>query len=328
MYLSGSLVPQLAEAMQAEEFLAQASVVLLLLGSAVLVYRSFRARYLLTWILGWLAYLLHKFAAAESVGSPGALAVSVAFYVLAITLFAFSVFYYTDRRSPQVPLGGFALLTLAVSEVYALGFPHSRFLPLLLAVMYAAIRATAAIHMALFSRGRRGVGPLLLVTSLLFLHMHQPGTSDVIAGFDIALELLLGIGMVVIVLDDSYERVRRLRVLSAMTTAIAEAQDFMPIVGTALRELKGLIPARGAWFRALDADQLVLIDSLGLSDGYIRSRRSISLTESFTGRTVRKGSPSVVRVQEMDTTTQGQLAAEGYEHVLMIPLLGKKTVIG
>ncbi|HYX69388.1 MAG TPA: GAF domain-containing protein, partial [Terriglobales bacterium] len=329
MHLTGLFIPQLAEALQAEELLAQASAALLLLGGAVLIYRSFRARYLLTWILGWLAYLLHKFAAAESVGSPAVRALSVGFYVLAITLFAFSVFYYTDRRSRLVPLAGFALLTLAVSLVYVLGFPHSRILPFLLMGMYAAIRAAGAIHMALFTRGRRAIGPLLLVISLLFLHMHEAGSSDMVAGSDIALELLLGIGMVVIVLDDSYERVRRLRVLSAVTTAIAEAQDFMPIVGTALKELKGLIPAaRGAWFRALDSDQLVLIDSLGLSDDYVRARRSVSLMESASGRNVRSGRPTVARVADMDATSRQRLQAEGYEHLLMIPLLGKKTVIG
>ena len=328
MFQPVSFSPQLVQALQAEEFLAQASAVLLLLGSAVLVYRSFRARYLLTWILGWLAYLLHKFAAAESVGHPAAHAFSAGFYVLAITLFTLSVFYYTDRRSPLVPLGGFALITLGLSLVYVLGFPHSRLLPPLLTMMYAAIRATGAIHMALFSRGRRAVGPLLLVISLLLLHMHDPGSSDVVAGFDIALELLLGISMLVIVLDDSYERVRRLRVLSAVTTAIAEAQDFMPIVATALKELKGLIPARGAWFRVLDSDQLVLIDSLGLSDDYARARRSLPVVESFSGRTLRSGTPAPVRIGEMDAPTRDQLKAEGFEHVLMIPLQGKKTMIG
>ncbi|HVP43205.1 MAG TPA: GAF domain-containing protein [Terriglobales bacterium] len=325
MYLPGS--PQLAQALQAEELLAQASAVLLLLGIGVLVYRSFRTRYLLTWILGWLAYLLHKFVAAQS-GEAWARATSVGFYVLAITLFASSVFFYTDRRSPLAPLGGFALLTLAVSLVHVLAFPHSHLLPVLLMLMYAAIRATGAIHLALFSPGRRAVGPILLVIGLLFLHMHQPGGSNVVAGFDIALELLLAVGMAVIVVDDSYERLQRLRVLGAMTTAIAEAQDFMPIVRTALQELKGLIPARAAWYRALDADQLVLVDAIGLSEGYVRARRTISLTDSFTGRAVRKGTPSVVRVSEMDTDLGAGLQTEGFEHVLMIPLLGKKTVIG
>jgi PAS domain S-box-containing protein len=324
----GFFISQFGGTLQAQEFLAQASAVLLLLGSAVLVYRSFRARYLLTWILGWLAYLLHKFAAAESAGSPAAHAFSVEFYVIAITLFAASVFYYTDRRAHLVPLGGLALFTSGLSLVYVLGFPHSRVLPIFLTGMYAAIRAAGAIHLALFSRGRRAIGSVLLVISLLFLHMHEPGSSDLVAGFDIALELLLGISMVVIVLDDSYERLRRLRVLSAVTTAIAEAQDFMPIVETALTELKGLIPARGAWFRVLDSDQLVLIKSLGLSDEYGRARRSVPVIDSFSGRTLRTGSPATVRTSEMDPKTCEQLQAEGYEHVLMIPLQGKKTMIG
>ena len=328
MYQPGLLIPQLGETLQAEEFLVQASAVLLLLGGAVLIYRSFRTRYLLTWILGWLAYLLHKFAAAESAGNPLARAFSVEFYVIAITLFAASVFYYTDRRAHLVPLGGLALFTSGLSLVYVLGFPHSRALPIFLTGMYAAIRASGAIHLALFSRGRRAVGPLLLVVSLLFLHMHEPGSSDLVAGFDIALELLLGISMVVIVLDDSYERVRRLRVLSAVTTAIAEAQDFMPIVEVALKELKGLIPAGGAWFRVLDSDQLVLIESLGLSEEYARARRSLPVIDSFSGRTLRSGGPAAVRTAEMDPKTCEQLQAEGYEHVLMIPLQGKKTMIG
>jgi len=328
MFLGCFTAPLLASLFQTEEFLAQGSAVLLLLGSAVLIYRSFRGRYLLTWILGWLAYLVHKFAAAEAVGNPGFHALSAAMYVVAITLFAFSVFYYTDRRSPLLQLGAFSALTLGVSVVWALWFPGSEYLRIALVLMYTAIRAAGAIQLALFSRGRRAVGPLLLVFSLLFLHMHEPGASDLVAGFDVALELLLGIGMVVMVLDDSHERARRLRVLSAVTTAIAEAQDFMPIVHTALKELKGLMTARASWFRMLDSDQLVLVDSLGLSDEYTCTRRSIPVGESFSGRTIQSGSPAMVRTGEVDPETRERLRAEGFNHVLMIPVQGKKTVIG
>ncbi len=328
MPLGCLIASQLDYFLETQEFFARASAVLLLLGGAVLVYRSFRGRYLLTWILGWLAYLVHKFTAGGSIGHPGVHAISVAMYVVAITLFAFSVFYYTDRRSPLLRLGGFSGLTLGLSVVWALWFPGSQVLRILLMLMYGAIRAAGAIHLALFSRGRRAVGPLLLVVSLLFLHMHEPGASDLVAGFDFALELLLGIGMLVMVLDDSHERAQRLRVLSTVATSIAEAQDFMPIVHAAVLELKRLLAARAAWFRMLESDQLVLGDSLGLSDGYIRSRRSVPVGDSFSGRTIQSGAPATVRAEEVDPETRQRLRAEGLDHVLMIPVQGKKTVIG
>ena len=312
----------------AEEFLGQASAVLLLLGSAVLIYRSFRGRYLLTWILGWLAYLVHKFAAAVSLNNPAFHALSAAMYVTAITLFAVSVFYYTGQTSRLRLLVAFSAVTLVLSGVWAFWFPRNTFLWMLLLVMYAVIRGAAAIHLALFTRGRRVVGPILLIVSLVFLHMHEPGSSDVVAGFDIALELLLGIGMVVIVLDDSSERMRRLQVLSAVTTAIAEAREFMPTVHTAMLQVRDLTEAKAAWFRLLESDQLVLMDHVGISEDHVRSFHKVSATDSFSGQAIRTGTPIVIKVDKIDAKTQQRLRHDGYDHVLVIPVQGKNTVIG
>ena len=312
----------------AEEFLGQASAVLLLLGTAILIYRSFRGRYLLTWILGWLAYLVHKFAAAASLGSPPFHALSAAMYVTAVTLFAVSVFYYTGRAAQVRRLLAFASLTLVLSVVWAYWLPAYTRVGVLLVVMYAVIRGAGAIHLALFTRGRPVVGPVLLVVSLLFLHMHEPGTSDVIAGFDIALELLLGIGMLVIVLDDSSERVRRLQVLSAVTTAIAEARELRPTIHTATQQIKDLTGAKGAWFRLLEGDQLVIGDYIGISEDHVRKFHKVSAADSFSGQAIRSGGPLVIEVEHTNPKTKARLQADGYDHVLVIPVQGKNTVIG
>ena len=325
--ISGPSPTVFAALLPAEEFLGQASALLLLLGTAVLIYRSFRNRYLLTWILGWLAYLVHKFAAV-SLESPGLRALSVAMYVTAITLFAVSVFYYTDRKPRLRVLLGFAALTLLLSLVWAWWLPGRAGFGILLLVMYAVIRGWAAIHLSLFTRGRRRVGPLLLIVSLLFLHMHEPGSSDLVAGFDIALELLLGMGMLVIVLDDSSERVRRLHVLGAVTTAIAEAQEFMPTVRTAMLQIRELTGAKAAWFRLLESDQLVLIDHIGISEDHVRTFQKVSAADSFSARAIRSGGPVVIQVDNTDPTTQARLRRDGYDHVLVIPVQGKNTVIG
>ena len=48
----------------ATEFIPQATAILVLLAGGMLVYRSFRERYLLLWIQGWTAYLVYRFASS------------------------------------------------------------------------------------------------------------------------------------------------------------------------------------------------------------------------------------------------------------------------
>src|SRR5208282_4784742 len=79
------------------KFVAVESAALVILAAALLVFRTFRERYLLIWILGWLAY----FVSSWTIHHPGidltsryAVAVSQSQFVLALCLFSAAVFVY------------------------------------------------------------------------------------------------------------------------------------------------------------------------------------------------------------------------------------------
>src|SRR5579863_3984126 len=80
-------------------FLAEASAPLILLGGAVLLYRSFRERYLLPWIAGWAVYAVAKlFLAIAQPHSPDVwLAFANMALVGSVALFATAIFYYVYR---------------------------------------------------------------------------------------------------------------------------------------------------------------------------------------------------------------------------------------
>src|SRR5712691_1272654 len=85
----------------------QESAALIMLAAALLVFRTFRERYLLIWILGWLAYFVSHWtfrgAAAGSL-TPYLTAISQAEFILALCLFAAAVFVYSHARMLLLPL--------------------------------------------------------------------------------------------------------------------------------------------------------------------------------------------------------------------------------
>src|SRR5712671_1771058 len=80
----------------------QESAALILLASSLLVFRTFRERYLLTWTVGWLAYLmshwtLRGFVAGDFV--PRYLtAISQGEFVLAAGLFTAAILVYSHAQ--------------------------------------------------------------------------------------------------------------------------------------------------------------------------------------------------------------------------------------
>ena len=77
-------------------FVAEASTLLILLAGAVLLYRSFREKYLVPWIAGWILYIASKSFLSIGLAHPSPnwdILANVCFAVAA-GLFSLAVFYY------------------------------------------------------------------------------------------------------------------------------------------------------------------------------------------------------------------------------------------
>ena len=308
----------------------QESAALVLLAASLLVFRAFRERYLLIWTLGWLAYFVSRWTLAGTAGPvpPYLTAISQAEFVLAVCLFAAAIFVYTHARGLLAPL---LLITLTVMA-FALGRiwfrPESITLRVALEVAYRLVAITAAFLLIRYRWARWEIGPWLLSISLLLLHLHwEPISSHLPAGFSLMVCLLAGLSMLLLVFDDYKLHMRRLGVVNALTSSITRAQHHGPIMATALEELKGLMRAKAAWFRLLEGDRMVIAQQIGLSAGFVQDRQSVPLDDDFE-RTLGAAAPVVLEASAAADTVRPYLKNEGFHHIVMVPVLGKKSVIG
>jgi PAS domain S-box-containing protein len=314
------------------ELLADSSGVMILLAAAFLVFRTFRERYLLAWILGWSFYLLYRISTASfALITPPAwlIAVSQGAYACAIALFVAAILYYTRTLKYGMPLAvaGVAATSLAVAR--ALWWPGSSLLLAVVRGLCALMAVGGGVQLGIFSRGRRQVGPWVLIAMLLLLHMDQDPTSPhFLAGIDMVIELLLGLSMLVMVLDDSKQRTDRLGALSAISGAMADAQEHGSMVLTALEQLKQLTGARAAWFRILDGNKLVLTRQVGLSEKFIRERPALDVRTADGARVAQQGVPIIMRAASLEEDNQRLVREEGLDHILLVPIRGKRAVIG
>src|SRR5215472_9635298 len=200
-------------------YLAEASILLILLAGGVLLYWSFRERYLVPWIAGWSAYSGAKFYAVFSqvyAPSPLGTALAYTFFVAAVGLFSSSVLLYVYRKRLLWRCGAVLGFALIVGLLAALWRPDSTFLNVVFNwFSWRLVVIVAAAQLFRFAWGRRNIGRWLLAAMLLTLHT-EINPHD-LAGLDILFDLLLGISMMIIVLDDSRVQIQRLDILNAIT---------------------------------------------------------------------------------------------------------------
>src|SRR5256884_4719159 len=87
--------------MTVPRLMAQESAALIILAASLLVFRTFRERYLLVWIGGWVTYVVAQWGLHTPVvsGTRYAPAIFQATFVLAVGLFATSILLYSHARS-------------------------------------------------------------------------------------------------------------------------------------------------------------------------------------------------------------------------------------
>src|SRR2546422_6847064 len=187
------------------KLMAQESLALIILIASLLVFRTFRERYLLVWIVGWMAY----FGSRWTVRGAGnhvpdyLIAISHAEFMLAVCLFAAAVLVYTHARRWSLPLLLIATTVISYAVLRALWWPNSVTLRLALEVSYRIIALTAAVQLIRFRWARWEIGPWLLSISLLLLHLRwAPVSAHLPPGFDLMTMLLLGLSMLLVVFDD------------------------------------------------------------------------------------------------------------------------------
>ena len=138
-----------AAELAAPKLSAQESAAFIMLAASILVFRTFRERFLLVWILGWLAYGVSQWFGADSsafITSPDLQAVSQAAFVLAVSLFAASILIYTHAEKYIFPLFVItgSVMTFAVARV--LYWPDEIVVRVPLEIAYRMLAIAAAVY--------------------------------------------------------------------------------------------------------------------------------------------------------------------------------------
>jgi PAS domain S-box-containing protein len=311
---------------------AQQSAAFIMLAASILVFRTFRERFLMVWILGWLAYGVSQWFGVDSstfISSPELQAVSQAAFVVAVSLFAASILVYTHAEKYMFPLFMVTGSVMALAVARVLYWPDEALARVPLEIAYRGVAVAAAVQLLRYRWGRFEVGPPLLSLGLLFVHLDWPGvTTSVPNGVFLMTDLLLGLGMLFMVFDDSRARTERLGVINTLTTAIARTQQHGPMMQSALEELKKVMRAKEAWFRPADGDQTSAITNhVGVSTEFLKGANLIHLDEAVE-KALAQQKPAVVKAETMLTSVRAYMEDEKLDHLVLIPLQGKKGSAG
>jgi two-component system NtrC family sensor kinase len=302
-----------------------------LLFAGILIYRSFRERYLVIWLGGWVFFLLSRESRSTSALVDGqvALAVACVAFVVAITLFSASALLYTDSKRYLSWIGVLCSLSAGVAIIRAFWYPSSFSLFLCFQVLCHAIAILAVIRLALFAIGRPGSGPWFFAITLLLLHfVEQPGGGQASSAYEISSAVLLRLSILFVVLDESRLRARRLEVMNAITTGAVGTRDYDGMMLTAMNELRSLYGAKFAWFQMVEGENLVLQQHVGLPQAVIESRLRVPLRDSGVLPLLRGYETILVSVRRLAPELRDDLEQAGMRYLVLVPVMGKKAQVG
>jgi len=310
---------------------ARETAALIVVVVSLVFFRVFRERYLLAWGAGWIAYgaFLWVTGAGELHAASKAMAAFArADFVLAMGLFAAAALISVQARRALTALVAVAWVMIVCAAMQPLYFPDAKIVGQGLDVACRLIAAVAAIELLRYRFGRIGLGPLLFAAGLLTLNLNWPPFTSRIPpeGYLLA-EVLFGSSILLVVLDDSRLRMRRLAVLNELTATIARGQNHAPMMQTALEKLKTVVGAKAAWFQLIEGDDLVPTQHAGLSPEFLRAMGQIGTDEALA-RVLQENRAVVTKRSEMSGPERKELGKHGIHQVVRLPLVGKKSLIG
>jgi PAS domain S-box-containing protein len=306
--------------------------VLFVLGASLLVLSALRERYLLLWTAGWALLAGSRLAGMHGPGmgipERSVPAVEQAAFVVAMGLLAGAIFAYIRARELFAPLAVITGIVASFAVARVLLWPDSLPLRVALEVSYRIVLLTAAIALLRARRGRWELPAWLLAACLLTQHLNWlPFTNQVSAKVFVAADVLLGLSMLLVVFGEARARGRRLKVLRALTESIVLAQQQGGMMEDALVELQQLTRSKAAWFRLIEGGNLVATHAVGVSQDFLREASGAELTQSVS-QMLERGKPVTARWNVASPEDSGLLKLEKLHAVVMVPVLGKKSVVG
>jgi len=307
---------------------ARETAALVVVVISLLFYRAFRERYLLAWAAGWISYgaFLFLIRASESHPSSKAITASAqADFVLTIALFAAAALVAAQSRRALTALIAVAPVTAIYAAMGPLYFANSDS-GLVLELVCRLMAAVAAFELL---RGRLGrIGPFLFAAGLLNLNINWPALAPRMAAeVYLFAEVFFASSLLLVGLDDSRLRTRRLAVLNELAVTVVRGQSHAPMLQAALEKLRTAAGAKAAWFFLMEGEKLTPTQHVGLSAEFLHAIGQAGMNDTVAP-VLRDNRACVVKASQTPDAVREQLRKYRIHHVVFVPVLGKKSVIG
>ncbi len=314
---------------------ARETAALILVAGSLLFFRAFRERCLLVWGAAWLAYAAFLGAGAGEIHATSKSLTAFAHidFVLAVGLFAAAALMSVQARRALAVLAALSWVLIVFAAMRPFYFPNglffadSRALDLGFDAVCRLLALLAVVELVRHRIGRIGIGSFLFAGGLA-LNLNWPSVAGHIPseGYLLA-EVLFGSSLLLIVLDDSRLRIRRLAVLNELTVTISRSQNQAPMIQTALEKLRAIVGAKAAWFELIEGERFIPTQHVGLSPESLRGIGQSASTD-LKLRVLQENRAAVLKPSEMPEQERALLAKHGIHHVMLLPVMGKKAVIG
>lgn len=310
---------------------ARETTALILVVVSLLFFRAFRKRYLLVWAAGWMAYTTLLFLERVNAWQPGSTALAAyaqADFVLAFGLFATAALVCSQSRRGLMAFAALGWVVLVCAAMRPIYFPESSSAQVSLEVACRVLGAAVAIKFFLSRPGKIGLGQVLFGAGLVTLNLSwRPYTSAIPAEGYLLAEILFGSSMLLVVLDESRVRTRRLAVLTELTATIARGSSHATILQTALGKLSSAIDAKAAWFHVLEGTKLTPNQHVGLSPETLRVLGQAGIEDKLALALAEMRAIEIT-IAAMSEEAQQLLADRGIREVVLVPAVGKESVFG
>ncbi len=310
---------------------ARETAALILVVVSLLFFRAFRKRYLLVWAAGWLAYtalLLLERVSAWHPELTTLTAYAQADFVLAIGLFATAALMCAQSRRGLMVFAAVGWVVMVCAAMRPIYFPESTSAQLSFEIACRVLGAAVAIKFISARAGRIGLGQILFGAGLVTLNFHwSPFTNAIPAEGYLLAEILFGSSMLLVVLDESRVRTRRLAVLTELSATIARGSSHATIMQMALEKLATAIDAKAAWFHVLDGTNLTPTQHVGLSPEILRVLGQGGIDEML-GRVLAESRANEVQLSAMSEEARQLLEDRGIRQGVLVPVVGKESSIG
>jgi two-component system NtrC family sensor kinase len=304
---------------------------LIVVAVSLLFFQAFRERYLLAWSGGWMAYAAFLFLTRAGDVHPASSSITAfaeANFVLAIALLATAAMMSAQSWRAMTSLIAVSWVVLICAAMRPLYFPHAPSARLVLEAGCGLIAVRAGFELVRSRLGGVGFGAVLFAAGLITVNLNLlPVRYRIPVEGSLLVEILLGSSMLLVALDNSRERTRRLAILNELSAAIARSQSHAPMMQVALEKLHGAIGSRAAWFRLMEAQSLVPTQHIGLSADFLRALGPTGMDASLAG-VVEGKRAAVIKARQTPEAVREQFRKLGIHHVIVVPVLGKTSVIG